>query len=285
MQIVQLSGGLGNQLFQYAYYLKLKKMGLETYLDDISCYKTERDRNNQLICVGAEYDKASLKDILNLTDRDKHIISWVRRRISGSRDVVCREGSAISEDGYWIGYWQSGEGYDLISNELRSNIFGSNFEDEIIDSDIKRRIEGDLSVSIHIRRGDYLNSDVVSVYGGICTDEYYKTAIDYMRKEHPGCTFYIFSNDSEWVKEKYTSSDMVVMEGNDESHGYRDMYLMSKCKHNIMANSSFSWWGSWLNTNPNKSIIGPTVWIHREGFDGIYKGLDVLTISPEGKIN
>ncbi len=279
MQIVQISGGLGNQLFQYAYYLKLKMLGYECYIDDVSCYNEARDRNVQLHFTGAAYDKASMKDILRLTDHDRHLKNWLRRRFTGSNDVIRHEGEEVTADGYWVGYWQSAAGYDDIEKELRENIFGPAFKDEVTSSDLARQIQAEESVSIHIRRGDYLNPDVQAVYGGICTDDYYDKAIKQMQENHPGCRFYVFSNDTEWVRDNLHIDNMHIVEGSDEEHGYRDMYLMSLCKHNILANSSFSWWGAWLNTNPDKDVIGPSIWIHREGFDGIYDNYRVKTIT------
>lgn len=284
MQIVQLSGGLGNQLFQYAFYLKLKSECEGVYLDDITRYKDGKERNNQLPMTGAKYAPAEIDDILRLTDRDRHLKNWIRRRFTGSRDVVRQEGDAITESGYWVGYWQSAGGYETIEKELRASVFGSDFSDDVTASEIKNQIENSCSVGVHIRRGDYLNPDVINMYGGICTDEYYESAINRMREQFPGCTFYVFSNDPEWVKEKYPEKDIVVMEGNDEEHGYRDMYLMSLCKHNIIANSSFSWWGAWLNRNPEKMVIGPSIWIHKEGFDKIYGGFKVTRITPDGEV-
>ncbi len=284
MQIVQLSGGLGNQLFQYAYYLQLNKMDSETYMDDITRYMDGLERNCQLGLTGAKYRSAKWEDILTLRDRDRHLRNWLRRRITGSRDVERFEGDELTDNGYWIGYWQNTGNYATIEKELRGNIFGNAFTDEVVDCDARSKIENTLSIGVHIRRGDYLNPNVLDVYGGICTDEYYRAAMEIMREKYPGCTFYIFSNDAEWVKENYAAEDVVVMEGNDEEHGYRDMYLMSRCKHDIIANSSFSWWASWLNANSEKYVIGPSVWIHREGFDDIYKGLSITRITPSGDL-
>ncbi len=284
MQIVQLSGGLGNQLFQYAYYLKLKKLGYETYLDDITRYRDGKERNNQLKQAGVSYQPAIESDIARLRDRDRHLHNLIRRRLFGSRDVERSEGDEITEDGYWTGYWQSAEGYADVDAELRDKIFGKYFVDDVTETEIRKQIENTLSVGVHIRRGDYLSPEVVNVYGGICTEEYYRSSMNYMRNNYKGCVFFIFSNDPEWVRENYSAEDVTVMEGNDEEHGYRDMYLMSKCKHNIIANSSFSWWGAWLNTNPGKCVLGPSIWIHREGFDKIYEGFNVVRVTPEGEL-
>ena len=272
MQIVKISGGLGNQLFQYAYYLKLKKVGHECYIDDISCQQDAQFRNIQLREVGADYDKAKMDDILELTDHKRDPINWLRRRFTGSNDVIRHEGDEVTKDGYWIGYWQSAKGYDEIEEDLRANIFGPGFKDEITDSDLAKEIKETAdSVSIHIRRGDYLNPDVAAVYGGICTDEYYEAAVKYMQEAHPGCKFYVFSNDTEWVKANLHIANMVVVEGSDEEHGYRDMYLMSLCKHNILANSSFSWWGTWLGDAQNVRLVtAPDRWFNNRCDNGIY---------------
>ena len=216
MQIVKISGGLGNQLFQYAYYLKLKKTCNDCYIDDVSCHEDEHSRNIQLKEVGATYDVASRDDILRLTDHKRDILNWLRRRFTGSMDVIRHEGDEVTGDGYWVGYWQSAKGYDEIEDEIRANVFGPGFKDEIVNSDLAKEIQETESVSIHIRRGDYLNPEVQTIYGGICTDEYYEAAVKYMKERHPGCRFYVFSNDPEWVKENLKIENMTVVEGSDE---------------------------------------------------------------------
>ena len=142
------------------------------------------------------------------------------------------------------------------------------------------------AVSVHIRRGDYLDNN--EVYGGICTEEYYKKAIAVMKEKFADALFFVFSNEPEWVKEwlncTYKGEDrFVVIEGTDEDTGYLDMFLMSRCKHHIIANSSFSWWGAWLNPDKNKKLIAPAKWFNNQNMRDIYTK-EMIRISPKGEV-
>lgn len=127
--------------------------------------------------------------------------------------------------------------------------------------DISEQISSCESVSIHVRRGDYCNTsqtaNIYPVYGL----EYYKKAIDIINKKIISPKFFIFSDDIEWVKEEFGFiSNSCIVDHNSIENGAEDMRLMSQCKHNIITNSTFSWWGAWLNTNPDKIIIAPKKW-------------------------
>ena len=132
----------------------------------------------------------------------------------------------------------------------------------------KEAMESSNSVSVHIRRGDYLQVD--EVYGGIRTEEYYKKAMQKMKEEVPDCHFFIFTNDIPWVKEHMQGENITVVEGNDEDTGYIDMYLMTRCKHYILANSSFSWWGCYLSISENKKVIAPKTWANGRDCRDVY---------------
>ncbi len=107
--------------------------------------------------------------------------------------------------------------------------------------------------------GDYVNHPI---HGGICTMDYYQQAIDIMKSKIVNPKFFIFSNDIEWCHSHLKLADAVYITGNKGENSYRDMQLMSMCKHNIIANSSFSWWGAWLNNNPDKIVIAPAKWFN-----------------------
>ncbi|MCI6689512.1 MAG: alpha-1,2-fucosyltransferase, partial [Clostridiaceae bacterium] len=133
-------------------------------------------------------------------------------------------------------------------------------------TDVQKRyaeqISQNYSVSVHVRRGDYLN---YSYLQGICTPHYYEQAMQFFREKYRGkVKFYIFSNDIEWAENNFSEADCVIVEGNSGKDSFRDMQLMSLCKHNIVANSSFSWWGAWLNQNKEKIVIAPNKWINQE---------------------
>ena len=132
----------------------------------------------------------------------------------------------------------------------------------------KKQMEESNSVSLHIRRGDYL--EVGDVYGGICTPQYYEKAMKQMEEWNPDCHFFVFTNDVAWVREHYKQKNLTIVEGNDEDAGFIDMYLMTKCKHYILANSSFSWWGCYLSSSQGKKVIAPKQWFRGRDCRDIY---------------
>ena len=119
------------------------------------------------------------------------------------------------------------------------------------------------SVGIHVRRGDYLN---IPLYSGICDLPYYTRAIEYIKSKSKNPKFYIFSNDMEWCKINLPVENAVFVEANTGINSIFDMILLSSCKYNIIANSSFSWWGAWLNKN-KKAVIAPTKWYNNKKRD------------------
>ena len=125
-----------------------------------------------------------------------------------------------------------------------------------------KKIRQHKSVSIHVRRGDYVNHPL---FGGICDKAYYQRAITYIQ-EKTDCDYYIiFSNDIKWCEENLSAllmgKNVVFVNWNKGKDSYQDMYLMSRCNYNIIANSSFSWWGAWLNNNPEKIVVAPKIWM------------------------
>lgn len=132
------------------------------------------------------------------------------------------------------------------------------------------QVENTPSVSVHIRRGDYLDAGTNGIYENICDDAYYERAMQYMKERVPGAVFYLFTNDPDWVREHMAGNDRVLVEGSTEDTGYMDLFLMSRCRHSILANSSFSWWGGWLNDNPEKIVIAPARWLNGRDCRDIY---------------
>ena len=127
-----------------------------------------------------------------------------------------------------------------------------------------KQIKESNAVSLHVRRGDYLLHDVHN------TDklEYYTKAMTYLESKVDNPTYFMFSDDIEWVKQNFRSQHkMIFVDFNDAKTNYEDIKLMSNCKHNIIANSSFSWWSAWLNTNPNKIVTAPQVWFNGDMYD------------------
>ncbi len=276
MIIVQMSGGLGNQMFQYALYRQLLAMGREVKIDDETCYRDAGTRAKQLSVFGITYEKATREELIALTDAKMDLLSRIRRKLTGRRTRSYRErqfnfDAAVFqlEEAYLEGCWQSEKYFPMVREELRQK-----FTMQMPVNEGTRRfleqIEQTEAISVHIRRGDYLQEAQQATYGGICTDSYYERAIDLMQERHPQAAFYLFSNDAGWVKEHMTGDQFIIVDCNEESTGYLDMLLMSRCRHHIIANSSFSWWGAWLGQNPDREIIAPAKWLNGRDCSDIY---------------
>lgn len=308
MVAVQLSGGLGNQMFEYALYLKLRALGKNVKIDDFTCYgKGSRSLQLGVFGISCEaregrdgaavpgrgsennrqdmtqvsqylrYTRLTEREYRELTDSDPGLQHKIRRKLTGRRDLSYREYSVNfdseilkREPALLLGCFQSEKYFADIRPQVRSVY---QFR-KLILTDRMRSYEKQIAeccaVSVHIRRGDYLDPKYSPLYAGICDEAYYENAIAQMKKLVPGARFFFFSNDTEWVKEHYSGPDYVTVEGNDEDSGCADLYLMSRCQHNIIANSSFSWWGAWLNDNPDKKVIGPRRWLNRVEGNAVY---------------
>ena len=277
LHIVKLSGGLGNQMFQYALYRRLQSQGKTVKMDDFTEYAADNTRPKQLqTAFGITYERCTREELTDLTDAYMNPGARVRRKILGrqtksymEKQFHFDEAVLEQESAYYEGCWQTEKYFKEIEEELRKSF---QFQCEIPKAtrQFLSQIEATNAVSIHIRRGDYLNSEVQEVYGNICTDAYYRKAISRMAELVEKPTYYIFTNDMDWAKEQMQEENFVLIDCNDESTGYLDMLLMSKCQHHIIANSSFSWWGAWLNANPDKIIIAPSKWLNGRDCSDIY---------------
>lgn len=276
MVAVQMSGGLGNQMFEYALYLKLKSMGKDVKMDDFTCYGPG-ERAKQLQVFDISYDRLTKREYEALTD--SCMLPWhrVRRKLTGRKDLSYRESSCNfdpeilkREQALLLGYFQTEKYFEDIREQVREAFLFRNFIPSPGVQEYEKMMADSASVSIHVRRGDYLKPENQALFGGICDEAYYERAISKMRSFLPQARFFVFSNDPAWVKEHYQGSDFTVVEGNDEGTGYADLYLMSRCRHHILANSSFSWWGAWLDNNPDKIVIAPKKWFNGRDFYDIY---------------
>lgn len=262
MIITKLVGGLGNQMFQYACgYAVAKKKNTDLSLDT-SWYI---EKNSVVWTMSYELDSLNIsyKKILNkypLVSGNKNIITGLRKRylpyIEKSMvfdDSVFSAGSNIVLDGYW----QSEKYFIDYEKEIRDEFAPI----KQIENDYLKHINDTFSVSLHVRRGDYANHKQTNSFHGLMSLDYYKSAISLMQSRLGNkITFFIFSDDIEWCKNNIkTTSNTVYVTGND---GLTDMHLMAACQNNIIANSSFSWWGAWLNCNPDKIVVAPDKWFN-----------------------
>lgn len=288
MIIIRMTGGLGNQMFQYALYLKLQAMGKEVKMDDFTEYEGREARPLSLWAFGIEYDRASREELCRMTDGFMDPVSRIRRKLFGRKSLEYMEKDCnfdpeiLNRDpAYLTGYFQSEKYFADIEEKVRQAFCFSERIWEGIPSQLLERIRSyeqqiktAMAVSVHIRRGDYLQNE--EAYGGICTEQYYKTAIEYVRKRQQDASFFVFTNDpdyaGEWILKNFGQEKerFVLIEGTQEENGYLDLYLMSLCRHHILANSSFSWWGAYLNPSREKMVIVPHKWFGNQECRDIY---------------
>ncbi|MFH0892344.1 MAG: alpha-1,2-fucosyltransferase [Candidatus Falkowbacteria bacterium] len=269
MIIVKILGGLGNQLFQYAAGRRLAQIRNTKLLLDISAYETYKLHNYSLHYFNIKEAIATERD-LGLFIKNNTYQSIMRRlnRFIPSKykrfvfekphsrfipDVL-----ALGNKAYLDGYWQN-ENY---FKDIRDILLWEFTLKEPLgpdDARIEKEIAEHNSVSLHIRRGDYVQNQKTNQKYGTCSLDYYHQAINHITKIIHNPRFFIFSDDIQWVKDNLKVKNCEYID-HDASKNYVDLILMSRCKHNIIANSSFSWWGAWLNSNPQKIIIAPKKW-------------------------
>lgn len=267
MIIIRMTGGLGNQMFQYAYYKVLCMRGFDVKID-LSDYDEHKVHNEYELekVFGISIKEATDKEAIDNGRSDKKIFNKIKRKIKRILNLVyiyyekdCDATRYMPEllnppkNSYLFGYWASYKYFQEFNQELKKDF---NFRHTLDDVNLKYKqdIIKCNAVSIHIRRGDYL---MLNNLQNICTLEYYKEAIKYIKNNVDNPIFYVFSNDINWCKENLKISKVVFIDNNSGINSYKDMELMSYCKHNIIANSSFSFWGAWLNNYPNKIVICP----------------------------
>lgn len=291
MKIVKIMGGLGNQMFQYAFGLALSTYTGEDVLFDKTSFEIEKKQevNNS----GFNKDGVAVRDyeldIFNLDIKfatKKQIKQCINERIIGSRipgflRKIFKESGQISNniitesvvnvyeqelfdikgDAYYQGYFQCEKYFNNIDNLIRKAFEFPPASSQKNQDIIEQIFNSKDAVSLHVRRGDYLNLAVVDK-DLCCPISYYQKAIDYIKQNTEEPKFFVFSDDIEWTKENIdTGCQTFFIDFNKDNNSFEDLRLMSLCKHNILANSSFSWWGGWLNNNPNKIVIAPTPWV------------------------
>jgi len=273
MVITKLKGGLGNQMFQYATgrFLSLKnnnKLFLELSHYDKKNINPDYPReyslhyfkiNSNTPINSNSFLKIALKiynRLLKKTVRNYYLDYHPELLEKLSLKLERKPKSKVILDGFF----QSEKNFSEIRPTLLQEF---QLKPEFITDKVKEfqdKIEKGNSVSIHIRRGDYVSNPDANAHHGLCPLSYYRDAIDLMVNAVENPHFFIYTDDVEWVKENLEISDPHTFVSGNGLTGPQELWLMSKCNHNIIANSSFSWWGAWLNQNPGKNVIAPKQW-------------------------
>jgi len=285
MNKVLLYGGLGNQMFQYALNLALNQRGVKSRVS-ISQYFGHVHHNgfdmshafNLQLPFGV-----SVQDFLlaNGGPIFKNKLSYfVLRQVlkmqaktsdlyREKKEFIKDENVFSQRDVTFMGTWQDEAYFGGIEKEVR-RCFEFKKPTDSKNISLSSEISNRNAVSIHVRRGDYLNPIWAGSHMVIKDKAYFEDAAALIEDRIGEAHFYIFSDDMAWVKENIRLSNCTYVDHNSGKNSYLDMYLMSLCKHNIISNSTFSWWGAWLNQNPDKIVVMPDRWLQNNSAQGIF---------------
>jgi hypothetical protein len=271
MKIVKIYGGLGNQMFQYAFSRALEKAvgGREELRYDCSACDADATHNGLELekVFGLELARASEDECGRLAVRPTSLVHRFRRKYLTPRShIIDRKFSYQGEllslvgDYYYEGYWQNEKYFRDFEPEIRKDFSFSRRLDgrnERLFEELPRPI-----ASIHVRRGDYLKYPDLD----ICTEGYYRRAIEEFRKEGSAASFMVFSEDVDYCRQSLglSEAEATFVDWNAGAASWQDMAMMSRCDAHIIANSSFSWWGAWLDPKDGKSVIAPEIWNRRQ---------------------
>lgn len=279
MVIVRISGGLGNQMFQYAAGKACAVRNSCELKVELSAYSRpprgqEAVRKFELPLLLGKVPEATASELATIQryhtnrlykayNRGRKFMgltpayTYCQERVPMHFDpaILASTGQLLYVDGDW----QNEKYFATIASELRHTFTPPIIEADILNFGISQEMMQTNSVSVHVRRGDYLNNEVHKP----APLTYYQAAIGKVQAEVIDPHFYIFSDDIAWAREhlSFGQSPRTFLDHNTGAASYKDLSLMSCCQHHIVANSSFSWWGAWLNHKPNKLVIAPQTWL------------------------
>lgn len=288
MVITNIIGGLGNQMFQYAAGRALALDRGVPLLLDISGFSNYQLHNGFELgrifnCTVKAANEADMRGVLHWQSSP-----FMRRLISRPSISIFRRKEFVVEphfhywseirnsprDCYLMGYWQSEKYFSEVAGQIRTD-FSFRFPLEGRNAELVKRINQVNAVSLHVRRGDYAMNPKTAATHGLCSLDYYRTSIRQMAERVAQPHFFIFSDDIAWAQGNLEMDfPCVYVQHNCGADSYNDMRLMSKCQHHIIANSSFSWWGAWLNPSVEKIVIAPQKWFANQ--------MDVTDLFPSG---
>ena len=285
MICIKLQGGLGNQLFQYAVALALADFHQTTVGLDLRFLKNQDAgqkhtlRHFALDLFSIPYEHLTFWDEVALALRPFPFQNTVQKMLGSlNKWTIYDEATLLynhdirqetSKNSYLTGYFQSEYYFNTIESKLRKVL---QFE-FLIQNELSDKIGQTSSVSVHIRRGDYATNANLGLFHGLCSLQYYLKASRFIGSQQSDLHFFVFSDDIIWAKQNLRLPFPTHFIGGTDSE---DLQLMSLCKYNIIANSSFSWWAAWLNNNPAKIVVAPERWFADKKAEG-----ESSTIVPE----
>jgi hypothetical protein len=272
MIVVNLMGGLGNQMFQYAMGRRLALQYQTDLFLDCTFLNTENPhhikREYELDIFKIQAQIATEKELKKfrpanaVTKKIQQCFPGLfRYKLISEKSHAFDKSILTAPDDSWLnGFWQT-EKYFMDAEQIIRSDFEMKSSLQGLNKILSEKISNCESASIHVRRGDYTNPEALAFHG-ICSREYYYQAVEALLKKTTVQELFLFSDDTTWMKQNLQFSlPVTYIDHNAGKNSFEDMRLMSLCQHNIIANSSFSWWAAWLNEHKNKTVIAPKNWI------------------------
>jgi Glycosyl transferase family 11 len=287
MDVVMIFNGLGNQMSQYAFYLQKKQISESTRY--IFSKKSNNIHNGYELhnVFGIKYHDSFTNKILygifNIVSYKKY--AFISKSVTAISNLFGIEVINENDDynfkpqylvparkgiKFYVGGWHS-EKYFINVKHVVLNTFQFSLEGIGKENlEVLELIKASNSVSVHVRRGDFLDSNNFNKLGAVCTLNYFIKAIEKMRTLVDNPKFFFFTNDHSWVNENFDGPDYSVIDINTKINSWKDMFLISNCPNQIDSNGSFSWWSSWLNKNGNPVVIVPRNFLSGRHFEDMY---------------
>jgi hypothetical protein len=270
--IVKIYGGLAGQMMQYAFACFLEKKRNEEVKIDISFFGgqsyNQSFRKFELLNWNTKFSLANEADYQTIFSdvkfSDKLRFKLLKQEVRNNAYFYEKKSFSYDTDvldhkfRIFDGYWVNNQYIKAVENRL-SKEFTPRYPVSEKNRELILRMENTNSVSIHFRRGDYVGS-----VHDVLKNDYYAESIEHIKKYVVDPCFYIFSDDIEYVKTHYDLPNAVYIDHNKGEESYWDIFLMSNCKHNVIANSGFSFWGAWLNKHTDARVIAPSSWMQTE---------------------
>ncbi|MEZ8060966.1 alpha-1,2-fucosyltransferase [Vibrio splendidus] len=264
MKIIKAVGGLGSQMFAYALYLSLKAQygSKEKVVFDTSSFEDHEQHNGyELVRLFNTHSSQATNFEKEIARNERFLYRKIRKLFFQVIDAKHRnynydERTLTDRSAVYNQVWTSWRYFESCESLVKSTFkFPELTEHKNLE--VLKKIQTTDSIAIHVRRGDYLTSPALN---GLAPLSYYREAIDHIKEKVNSPTFFVFSDDIAWCREHLELDSVVYIDWNTKADSYRDMQLMSLCKHNIIPNSTFSWWGAYLNSNSDKIVICPEKW-------------------------
>ena len=272
MVIAKIMGGLGNQLFQYAAGKALAEHHQTELKLDIRYFASTSLRNYELHNFNINAEIATEDELIHFMPEKQSLVfrimrelkPYYRRKVYYEQDFHHDPNFfKAPKDVYLVGYWQSEKYFHAIASGIVKE-FQIRLPQKGKNAELSRKIQNINSVSIHVRRGDYVNNPKANQVHGLCSLDYYTDSIKFIKEKITSPHFFIFSDDIIWAKENIKIVGPVTYVDHNREIACEDFRLMSQCKNHIIANSSFSWWSAWLSQNTDKIVIVPKKWFNAE---------------------